>query len=112
MAVEVEGDCAVQVGAVDVGSGVLQALEDIWLGKTERGSVTQRDHGEGWLGGRKDFWSGGGGAAMMPYLQEVGVGMVEGGDAALDGFFGVALQQYGSLAIADMQDHGVVVPGR
>ena len=36
MAVEVEGDCAVDVGAVDADSGVLQALEDLGFGKTER----------------------------------------------------------------------------
>ena len=36
VAVEVEGDGAVDVGAVDVDSGVLQALEDIGFGKAER----------------------------------------------------------------------------
>ena len=35
MAVEVEGDGAVEVGAVDVDSGVLQALEDIWFRQAE-----------------------------------------------------------------------------
>ena len=68
MAVQVEGYCAVQVGAVDVGSGGLQALEDYWFRKTERGSVAERDYGVAWLHGRKDFWSGGGGTAVMSYL--------------------------------------------
>jgi len=36
VAVEVEGDGAVDVGAVDVDSGVLQALEDVGFGKAER----------------------------------------------------------------------------
>ena len=111
MAVQVEGYCAVQVGAVEVGSGVLQALENFWFGKTERGSVAERDYCEAWLDGREDFWSGGGGTAVMSYLQEVGVGMVQAGDAALDGFLGIALQQDGRGVIADMQDHGVVVLG-
>jgi len=38
--------------------------------------------------------------------------MVQAGDAALDGFFGVTLEQCGSCAVADVQDHGVVVGGR
>ena len=41
VAVQVEGDGAVEIGAVDVDSGRLQALEDVGLGKTERGSETQ-----------------------------------------------------------------------
>ena len=40
VAVEVEGDCAVDVGAVDADSGVLQAFEDIGFGKAERVSVS------------------------------------------------------------------------
>ena len=36
VAVEVEGDGAVDVGAVDADSGVLQALEDVGFGKAER----------------------------------------------------------------------------
>jgi len=36
VAVEVEGDGAVDVSAVDADSGVLQALEDVGFGKAER----------------------------------------------------------------------------
>ena len=36
---------------------------------------------------------------------------VQGGDAAFDGLFGVAFQQDGSVAVADAQDHGVVIFG-
>jgi hypothetical protein len=35
VAVEVEGDGAVEIGAVDVDSGVLQALEDVGLRQAE-----------------------------------------------------------------------------
>jgi hypothetical protein len=36
---------------------------------------------------------------------------VQAGYSALDGLFGVALQRHGSLGVADVQDHRVVVPG-
>jgi hypothetical protein len=68
VAVEVEGYCAVKIGAVDVDSGGLQAREDFGFGKTERGSESERDHGIAWLHRRQDFWSGGGGAAVVSYL--------------------------------------------
>jgi hypothetical protein len=37
--------------------------------------------------------------------------MVEARDAALDFFFGIALEQYRSCAVGDVQDHGVVILG-
>jgi len=40
VAVQVEGDGAVEIGAVDADSGVLQAREDIRFGKAERVSVS------------------------------------------------------------------------
>ena len=66
--VEVEGYCAVQISAVDVDPRGLQAGEDVGFGKTERGSEAERDHSEAWLYGGQDFWSSGGGAAVMSYL--------------------------------------------
>jgi len=45
VAVEVEGDGAVQIGAVDLDSGVLQACENVGVEKTEISSKATRDEG-------------------------------------------------------------------
>jgi hypothetical protein len=68
VAVEVEGDGAVEVGAVDVDSGVLQALEDVGLRQAEGISEADRDYGEPWVDRLQDFWRGGCGAAVMSYF--------------------------------------------
>ena len=68
VAVEVEGDGTVEIGAVDVNSGRLQPRQDIGFGKTERGSEAKRDHGIGRPHGGQDFWSGRCGAAVMAHF--------------------------------------------
>ena len=91
VAVQVETHGAVDVSAVDMGAGCLQALQDVRSGKAELGSEATRDDGETWLHGLQNLWGGGCGAAVMSHLQEVSVGMVQAGDKALDGFFRVTL---------------------
>ena len=55
VAVEIESDGSVEIGAVDVDSGGLQALQDLGLREAERGSEADRDHGETWLYGLPEF---------------------------------------------------------
>jgi len=46
VAVEVEGDRTVEIGTVDLGSGVLQAIEDFGFRKSERGLEADGDYGK------------------------------------------------------------------
>jgi hypothetical protein len=68
VAVQVKGYSAVDVSAVDVDSGDLQALEDVESGKAERGSEATRDDSEAGLHGLQNLRSGGCRAAVMSYL--------------------------------------------
>ena len=92
MAIEVAGDGAVEIGAVDVDSGGLQAGETSALGSpNEARNPTEITAKAGFT------------AASISGVVEVALpdGLLlrdpraagEGGDAALDGFFGVALHR-------------------
>ena len=68
MAVEVEGDGAVEVGAVDADTGGLQAAENVRLGQAEGIAVSDGDDGEAGRDGIQNFWRGGRGAAVVTYF--------------------------------------------
>src|SRR5258707_3104596 len=89
-AVKVKGYSAVEIGAVDVDAGVLQALQNIRFRQTERRSEADRDHRKARLHGLQDFRCGGRTAAVVAHLQQVCFGMVQARDAALHRLFSVA----------------------
>lgn len=68
MPVEVEGDEAVEVGAVDMDSGGFEAGENVGFGQAVGCVEADGDHGESGFRCRQNFRRGGCGAAVMAYF--------------------------------------------
>src|SRR5579863_1714210 len=108
-AVEVEGNCAVEIGAVNADTRFREPAQcfDSWQAK--RIARSHRDNRKLGVGGGYKFPRRGIVAAMMSNLQQIGYRMLGGDDAPLDAFFGISFQKNRGFSIAHAHNQGVIV---
>src|SRR5579864_7785383 len=108
-AIKIETHRSIQVRSINAYTRSLETLQGFKTRESERISCPDRDDGSLRFHGRDEFLCRSIRTAVMPHLQKICTGMMQGDYSPFDLLLRIAFQQHRCGAIAHPEYHGIIV---